>query len=103
MDQWRHRGKWLNPSVARSSITYRFRWEVNWWIDGRGCERLPSINFHAADTVEPRNPGSARQKPGALLTKHHAQIIRNEKVAPLTDVRISVTVRPTNRADPCDQ
>jgi hypothetical protein len=30
------------------------------------------------------------------LTKHHAQIIRNEKVAPLTDVRISVTVRPTN-------
>ena len=53
--------------------------------------------------VEPRNPGSARQKSGALLTKHHAQIIRNEKVAPLTDVRISVTVRPTNRADPCDQ
>ena len=47
-----------------------------------------------------------RRKPGALLTKHHAQIretIRNEKVAPLTDVHFSVTVRPTNRADPCDQ
>jgi hypothetical protein len=56
MDQWRHRGKWLDPSVARSLITYRFRSEVNWWIDGRGCERLPSINFHACREIQ-RVPG----------------------------------------------
>ena len=48
----------------------------------------------------------AELRPGALLTKHPAQIretIQIEKVASLTDVHFLVTVRPTSHADPCDQ
>ena len=91
----------MDPSVARSLITYRFRPEVNWWIDGRGCtmegkQWLERLEEQASQRLETVLVESRPQNRVAAITSR-----RLNQTCPVRHCRTWVgtrTTRPRRRS-----